>query len=244
MMNATHPDGKRGPGDIAALLARWLLGGLFIYLGLSKALHAAEFLKVVRLQFMVTSPFLSNLIATTAPWLEVLYGLMLVTGVGLEAAAVVGRWWLGGVFIYMGINKALPHPEYFLNLVRQYDLVTSPFLLNSIAAALPWFEVYCGLLLLLGVAVRGSGLVMAAMLVPFTLMVLKRALVIAATQGIPFCAVKFDCGCGAGEVGICHKLVETSVLLLLSAWMLTGRGRSLCLRFSLFPKRSDAPDYR
>jgi hypothetical protein len=89
-------------------------------------------------------------------------------------------------------------------------------------------------LLLAGVAVRGSALNLAAMLVPFTLIVLKRALAIAATSGIPFCAVKFDCGCGAGEVLICHKLVENTVLLLLSAWLLTGRGRQLCLRFSLF----------
>jgi len=116
-------------------------------------------------------------------------------------------------------------------------MVTSPFLLNSIGAALPWFEVYCGLLLLVGVAVRGSALNLAAMLVPFTLIVLKRALAIAATSGIPFCAVKFDCGCGAGEVFICHKLVENTVLLLLAAWLLTGRGRQLCLRFSLFREK-------
>jgi len=146
---------------------------------------------------------------------------------------VLARWWLGVVFIYMGLNKALPHPEAFLKLVRQYDMVSSPLLLNSIAAALPWFEVYCGVLLLLGVAVRGAALNLVAMLVPFTLIVLKRALAIAATSGLPFCAVKFDCGCGAGEVFICHKLVENTVLLLLSAWLLTGRGRQLCLRFSL-----------
>ena len=83
----------------------------------------------------------------------------------------------------MGLNKALPHPEYFLKLVRQYDMVTSPFLLNSIAAALPWFEVYCGVLLLAGVAVRGAALKLVAMLVPFTLIVLKRALAIAAASG-------------------------------------------------------------
>ena len=46
--------------------------------------------------------------------------------------------------------------------------------------------------------------------------------------------MKFDCGCGTGEVFICHKLVENTVLLLLSAWLLTGAGRQLCLRFSLF----------
>ncbi len=164
-----------------------------------------------------------------------------MTGIAREAAAVLARWWLGCVFIYMGLNKALPHPEYFLKLVRQYDMVTTPWLLNSIGAALPWFEVYCGLLLLFGVAVRGAALMLVAMLVPFTLIVLKRALAIAAVSGIPFCAVKFDCGCGAGEVFICHKLVENTVLLLLSAWLLTGRGRQLCLRFSLFREKAQPP---
>ena len=218
------------------------MGGLFIYLGLSKVLHAAEFLKVVRQQLMVTDPALSGLIATTAPWLEVLYGLLLLTGIAREAAAVLARWWLGCVFIYMGLHKAVPHPEYFLKLVRQYDMVTSPFLLNCIGAALPWFEVYCGVLLLAGVAVRGAALMLVAMLVPFTLVVLKRALAIAAVSGMPFCAVKFDCGCGAGEVFICHKVVENTVLLLLALWLLTGRGRQLCLRFSLFRMKPQGSD--
>jgi putative oxidoreductase len=224
---------KRTPRDVPDLLARWVLGGLFIYLGLSKVFHPADFQTFVREQLTVTNPLLSNLIAGAVPWLEILYGLVLVTGMARDAAAVLARWGLGCVFIYMGLNKALPHPEYFLKLVRQYDIVTSPLLLNSIGAALPWFEVYCGLLLLFGVAVRGSALMLAAMLVPFTLVVLNRALAIAAVSGQAFCAVKFDCGCGTGEVFICHKLVDNTVLLLLSAWLLTGRGRQLCLRFSL-----------
>ena len=58
--------------------------------------------------------------------------------------------------------------------------------MNSIGAALPWFEVFCGLLLLFGVAVRGSALKLLAMLVPFTLVVLKRALAIAASRASPF----------------------------------------------------------
>ncbi len=238
-MNATLAIAKRRPLDIAGLLARWLLGGLFIYLGLSKVLHPAEFLNFVRQQLAVTNPSLASAIAAAAPWLEVLYGLLLLTGFARDTAAVLARWWLGCFFIYMGLSKALPHPEYFLKLVRQYDMVSNPFLLNSIGAALPWFEVYCGVLLVAGVAVRGSALTLAVMLVPFTLLVLKRALAIAAVSGMPFCAVKFDCGCGAGEVFICHKLVENTVLLLLAAWLLTGRGRQLCLRFSLFPKVED-----
>ena len=239
-MSAAPLTGKHRPRDLAALLARWLLGGLFIYLGLSKVFHPAEFMAFLRQQAMVTNLSLLGLIAATAPWLEVLYGLVLLAGLARDAAAVLARWWLGCVFIYMGLNKALPHPEYFLKLVRQYDIVTDPLLLNSIGAALPWFEVFCGLLLVFGVAVRGSALLLLVMLVPFTLVVLNRALAIAAATGKAFCAVKFDCGCGAGEVFICHKLVENTVLLLLSAWLLTGRGHQLCLRFGLFREPSPA----
>jgi uncharacterized membrane protein YphA (DoxX/SURF4 family) len=213
---------------------------LFIYLGVTKILHGTEFLTFVRQQLKVTNPFLSGLIATAVPWLEVLYGLWLITGIARDAAAVLARWWLGAVFIYMGLSKAITHPEAFLELVRQYHMVETPVLLNSIAAALPWFEVYCGVLLLAGVAVRGTALNLIAMLVPFTLAVLKRALDMAASSGMPFCAVKFDCGCGAGEVYICHKLVENSTLLLLAAWLLTGRGRPFCLWFSSLRPQSHA----
>ena len=149
-----------------------------------------------------------------------------------EALAVLARWALGSVFLYMGLNKAL-HPIEFLNLVRQYELVTSHWLLNSIAGALPWFEVFCGLLLLAGLAVRGSALMLVAMLVPFTVVVFKRALAIAGAQHLAFCAVKFDCGCGTGEVFICHKLIENSALILLSLWLLRERSHRLCLRFTL-----------
>jgi uncharacterized membrane protein YphA (DoxX/SURF4 family) len=142
------------------------------------------------------------------------------------------RWALAVLFIYTGLTKAL-HPEEFLKLVRQYQLVSQPFLLNSIAAALPWFEVFCGLLLLFGVAVRGAALMLVLMLVPFTIVVFQRALAIAATQGLPFCAVKFDCGCGNGEVIICHKLVENGLLLLMATWLIIARPQRFCAQFSL-----------
>lgn len=150
----------------------------------------------------------------------------------VDFATVLARWCMGALFIYMGLNKAV-HPVDFLKLVRQYDLVTDSFLLNCIASMLPWFEVFCGLLLITGIAVRGAALMLVLMLVPFTLLVLKRALAIAGAQGLAFCAVKFDCGCGAGEVFICYKLVENSILFLLSCWLLRGRGHQLSFRFNL-----------
>ena len=159
----------------------------------------------------------------------------------LEVAAVLARWVLGALFIYMGMKKAV-HPGEFLKLVRQYDMVSSSLVLNSIAAALPWFEVFCGLLLLAGVAIRGAAVVLIAMLVPFTLIVLKRALAIAAAKNMAFCLVKFDCGCGAGEVFICNKLVENSLLILAAAWLISGAGQKLALRFKLLlPRPAAAP---
>jgi len=150
----------------------------------------------------------------------------------LDALTVLARWSLGALFVYMGWQKVLD-PVAFMKMVRQYDMVQSSLVLNSIAAALPWFEVYCGLLLLAGIAVRGTALVLIGMLAPFTFAVLHRALAIYATQAIAFCAIKFDCGCGPGEEYICVKLPLNCILILLSAWLLSGRGRQLCARYSV-----------
>lgn len=157
-----------------------------------------------------------------------------VVRIGLTLA----RWGLGALFIYMGLKKAL-HPVDFLKLVRQYELVHQPLFLNLIAATLPWFEVFCGLLLLLGVAVRGASLLLVGMLIPFTALVLKRALAIQAASALAFCAIRFDCGCGAGVVWICHKLVENGFLILLCAVLLARRHHPWCLRPELLPSPKD-----
>ena len=149
-----------------------------------------------------------------------------------DLAAVAARLILGGLFVYMGLAKAL-HPVEFLKLVRQYDLVQNHVVLNAIAAMLPWFEVVCGVLLISGIAVRGTALTMFAMLVPFTLAVANRAWHIHALQSIPLCAVKFDCGCGAGEVLICRKILENSVLMLFAIWLAVKPSHRFCTRFHL-----------
>jgi uncharacterized membrane protein YphA (DoxX/SURF4 family) len=149
-----------------------------------------------------------------------------------DAASLVARWVLGAVFLWMGLNKAL-HPVEFLKLARQYELVQHFLLLNSIAVALPWFEAFCGLLLLAGIAVRGTALILVLMLVPFSYIVFQRALAVHTAAGIPFCVVHFDCGCGTGEVFICRKLLENAALLLLSTCLLTGRGQRCSLRYRL-----------
>jgi uncharacterized membrane protein YphA (DoxX/SURF4 family) len=162
--------------------------------------------------------------------------------VWLDWFGLLARWLVGGLFIWMGLNKAL-HPEDFLKLVHQYDLLQSPLLLNLVGAGLPWFEVFCGILLLLGVAVRGTAAVCLLMLLPFTAIVLRRALELSAARHLPFCAVKFDCGCGNGEVFICSKLLENSALILACFVPLLGFGTLASLRFHLLkPPLQQDPD--
>jgi uncharacterized membrane protein YphA (DoxX/SURF4 family) len=140
----------------------------------------------------------------------------------VDAASLLARWLLGGLFIYMGLRKAI-HPVLFLNLLREYHMVQNTTALNCIAIAVPWFEVFCGLLLIAGIAVRGTALLLAGMLAVFTAVVFHRALGVQAARAIPFCSVKFDCGCGGGPEFICAKLPQNIGMFLLALWLVASR---------------------
>jgi uncharacterized membrane protein YphA (DoxX/SURF4 family) len=150
----------------------------------------------------------------------------------MKLFGLLARWFVGGFFIYTGWAKAI-HPVDFLKLIRQYDLVHDASMLDAIAAWLPWFEIACGLLLVLGIAVRGTALVSLALLIPFTIAVFQRALALKSALAISLCAVKFDCGCGTGEEFVCRKFAENGLLIILSLWLLAGGGRLGCLRHRL-----------
>ena len=145
---------------------------------------------------------------------------------------VAVRWILGALFIYMGLTKAF-HPVEFLKLIRQYNVLDHYLLLNLTAAVLPWLEFFCGLLLLLGIAIRGVAVILVGMLVPFTVLVLLRALEIQEATRLAFCSIKFDCGCGAGEVFICPKLAENILLIAFSVGLMFWRNDRFCVRHTL-----------
>jgi len=126
---------------------------------------------------------------------------------------------LGGWFIYGGLMKGL-HPVEFLRILHEYELPVPFFVLNAVAGLLPWFEILSGLLLVTGKALRAAALVWLVILVSFTLLVLQRALALQIMSDIPFCAVRFDCGCGMGEIGICLKLAENLFMMLAAATLL------------------------
>ena len=143
---------------------------------------------------------------------------------------LVARVLLGVVFILMGAAKT-SDPAGFLKMIREYHMFPEQtyLLMNLTAVVLPWLEVVCGMLLLLGLATRGSALLLAMLLAAFTVAVAARAIGIYHAGNIPFCAIKFDCGCGAGEQYICTKIPENTGLFLLSLIVLLSRSRRLGL---------------
>ena len=75
--------------EAAGLLARWLLGGSFIYLGLVKAMDPGDFLKLIRQYHLTQSPPALDCLAALLPWFEVACGVLLVAGVAVRGAALV-----------------------------------------------------------------------------------------------------------------------------------------------------------
>ena len=70
------------------LVCRIVLGGIFIYASLDKIAHPAEFAKAIGNYHVL--PFgLENLLALTFPWLELLAGVALITGVMVDGAAIM-----------------------------------------------------------------------------------------------------------------------------------------------------------
>lgn len=138
--------------------------------------------------------------------------------------ALAARLVLGGLFIKMGWSKVAA-PDVFLKLINEYQMVPpgAHVAMNLLAIVLPYLEVFCGVLLILGMALRGTALLLAVMLIGFTGVVTMRAMGIHAQGGTAFCDIKFDCGCGSGEVFICRKILENTGLTLLSLFLLWSR---------------------
>lgn len=151
---------------------------------------------------------------------------------------VLARLVLGVAFIVLGYNK-VQNPSDFLKVIREYHMVPlePPVLMNSMAALLPWMEIAWGLLLVLGIGLRGTALVVLASLVVFSLAILNRALGVSAAESIPFCEVKFDCGCGTGVQFVCHKLPENVGLILCSCVVLFSSVHRFALRPTLFARQ-------
>ncbi|MEI7528009.1 MAG: DoxX family protein [Elusimicrobiota bacterium] len=135
-----------------------------------------------------------------------------------EIFGLLARLVVAGVFIYAGIVKALAPAEEFAYAIESYKVLAAGPALWA-AYAVPWIELYAGLLLAAGIFTRLSGLLTAAMLAFFELLLAQAWL-----RGLPVTS----CGCfGAGKSNsLPHEFMQNLVLLGL-LWLALRRGRGL-----------------
>lgn len=131
---------------------------------------------------------------------------------------------LGVVFIYASLEK-IQNPAGFAQAIYNYRMVPEA-LINIMAIALPWLELVCGVLIIVGVFVRGSALLIGAMLAVFIV-----ALSSAILRGLDI-----SCGCFTleGGRGIAGKtLVEDILLMICVAIALLYGGKAFSFKKGL-----------
>lgn len=117
---------------------------------------------------------------------------------------------LGLVFLYAGIIKIID-PVAFAGSLAAYKIM--PYALNYlVAAALPWIEAVCGLLLVIGYRVRAASFIVIAMNMVF----------IAALGSTIVRGLDVDCGCfrQGGEKTPAWMAILRDVLFLAAAFLL------------------------
>ena len=122
------------------------------------------------------------------------------------------RIFLGGVFVWAAWVK-IADPQGFAAIIGNYQLLPGP-LVNPLAVLLPWIEVLCGVLLIVGAWVDGSLLIVNCLMVVY-----MAALVSTWIRG-----TDVNCGCfsvAATEHGADYltDIVRDAVLLAIGLWL-------------------------
>lgn len=86
------------------VLARWILGGFFVYASLDKIAHPDLFARAIANYQLV--PFgLENTMAIFLPWVELLAGVLLITGILVDGANLLITAML--IMFIVSISQAL-----------------------------------------------------------------------------------------------------------------------------------------
>lgn len=101
----------------------------------------------------------------------------------------LARLVLGGLFIYASLDK-IAQPLAFTKVVESYRILPSS-LVTLPALILPWVELFAGICLVSGIAVRSAALLLCALLVFFIVILGFNAL-----RGIDI-----SCGCFSNRIG-------------------------------------------
>jgi uncharacterized membrane protein YphA (DoxX/SURF4 family) len=131
------------------------------------------------------------------------------------------RLTLGVVFIYASIDK-IDKPGGFAEAIYNYRMMPHATI-NLMAIVMPWLELICGILIIIGLFVRGS-----ALLIGFMLLVFVVAISFALVRGLDI-----SCGCFKVEGGhtlALGLLVRDVLMLIAAAIVVVFGGPSFSLR--------------
>lgn len=103
----------------------------------------------------------------------------------LDTLSLLARLILGVVFIYASLYK-IAEPSDFALSIATYDIMPL-WSINLLAITLPWIELGCGILIILGLYTRANAIAIGGMLLVFII-----AISVALTRG-----TDFSCGCFA-----------------------------------------------
>ncbi|MFZ7124727.1 MAG: MauE/DoxX family redox-associated membrane protein [Desulfobacterales bacterium] len=101
----------------------------------------------------------------------------------LAVPALVARVYIGGLFIYASLSK-INYSAEFAEIIASYQMVPD-WAVNFTAVTLPWAELICGILLIIGLRSKSAAVIIAGMLSVFSL-----AIAINLVRGTPI-----GCGC-------------------------------------------------
>jgi uncharacterized membrane protein YphA (DoxX/SURF4 family) len=123
---------------------------------------------------------------------------------------------LGFVFIYASIDK-IAHPGAFAENIYNYRMLPH-WAINFMALVMPWLELICGVLIVVGVFLRGSAFMIGVMLGVFII-----AISAALVRGLDI-----SCGCFSveGGHGVAVDLLIRDVLMFAGAAIVMFLGTS------------------
>lgn len=114
--------GRIDRSGVPMLVCRLVIGGLFIRMGLVKAMDPVGFLKLIREYEMFPDNvwWLLNFTVATLPWIEVLSGYLLILGIGLRGNGTLILFMLA-VFTPMIFLRGMAiHGEQQISFCRIY----------------------------------------------------------------------------------------------------------------------------
>lgn len=127
----------------ASVLARMILGIVFIYASIDKILHPGDFAEIIH-NYQILPDLLINPTAIVLPWLELILGAFLLIGI-----------WLPGAVFLSNLLLAVFLGAIVFNLARGLDIHCGCFSttvdLGDAAAPMVWYVIRDGLFIVPGI---------------------------------------------------------------------------------------------